>query len=261
MRKQPSMNPWSRTAVAISLALVAGGAWAAAPGYVTSGADSVPVTDASGNCWTTGAWTPANAAAPCHAVARAAAAPVPPPVTQAPAPAPVAPIVQAPAPVIQRINLSTDVLFEFNKAQLRPGAHEKLDELAQTMQGAEVDRVVVVGHADRIASEDYNRDLSERRAQAVKEYLTQKGVAPDRVQTEGKGESEPVAQCGKMGPERGSNQKLVSCLQPDRRVEIEVLGHREVAATGSEPSGTGSGAGTGSGSGSGTASGGASGTR
>ena len=156
MTKQSSMNPWSRTAVAISLALVAGGAWAAAPGYVTSGADSVPVTDASGNCWTTGAWTAANAASPCHAVARAAAAPVPPPVTQAPQPqpAPLAPVVQAPAPVIQRINLSTDVLFEFNKAELRPGANEKLDEIAQTLQGAEVDRVVVVGHADRIASED-----------------------------------------------------------------------------------------------------------
>ena len=93
----------------------------------------------------------------------------------------------------------------------------------------------------------------------MKQYFTQKGLAPDRVQTEGKGESEPVTQCGKMGPERASNRKLVSCLQPDRRVEIEVLGHREVAASGTEPSGAGSGAGTGSGSGSGSGS--ASGTR
>jgi hypothetical protein len=49
------------------------------------------------------------------------------------------------------------------------------------------------------------------------------------VQAEGRGETEPVTQCGKMGPERGNNRKLVSCLQPDRRVEIEVLGHRQVA--------------------------------
>lgn len=234
-----------RTALALSFTLLAGAAWGAAPGYVTSGGDSVPVTDASGNCWTTGAWTPANAASPCHAVPRAAAAPVPPPAPVAqPAPAP-APIVQAPAPVIQRINLSTDVLFEFNKAELRPGAHEKLDELAQTMQGAEVDRVVVVGHADRIASEKYNLDLSERRAAAVKEYLVQKGVAPDRVQTEGKGEAEPISRCGKMGPERASNRKLVACLQPDRRVEIEVLGHRETAAA--PPSGTAGSSGASSG--------------
>lgn len=273
MKKHSSIKPWTPAALAVGLALVAGGAWATAPGYVTSGGDSVPVTDASGNCWTTGAWSPANAASPCHAVAKAAAAPVPPPapVAQpAPAPAP-APLVQAPAPVLQRINLSTDVLFEFNKAELRPGAHEKLDEIAQTMQGAEVDRIVIVGHADRIASEQYNQDLSERRAAAVKEYLVKKGVEPERVEAQGKGESEPIAQCGKMGPERASNKKLVACLQPDRRVEVEVLGHREMAA-GSQPSETGSssssetsgssgtsgGAGT---SGSGGASGGATGSR
>jgi OOP family OmpA-OmpF porin len=108
------------------------------------------------------------------------------------------------------------------------------------MQGAEVDRIVAVGHADRIASEKYNDELSQRRADAVKQYLVQKGVDPQRVETQGAGESQPVAQCGKMGPERASNQKLVACLQPDRRVEIEVLGHREVAA-GEAPSTSGAG--------------------
>lgn len=252
MRKQPvptphpvrHLGPWAQTALALSIALIAGAAGAAAPGYVTSGGDSVPVTDAAGNCWTTGAWSPPNAAGPCHAVATARAAPIPvvkaePAPTPAPAPAALAPV-QAPPPVIQRITLNTDVLFEFGKAQLRPGAHEKLDELAQTMQGAEVDRIVAVGHADRIASDDYNRDLSERRAMAVKEYLVQKGVDGQRVQAEGRGESEPVTQCGKMGPENAKNAKLVSCLQPDRRVEIEVLGHRQVA--GDTPASGGAGA-------------------
>jgi len=265
MRKQSTLFPWSRTALAISIAVMAGAAAAQTPGYVTSAGGGLPVTDASGNCWTTSDWSPALATSPCHAVARAQAAPPPPPVAQpAPAPAPLAPIVQAPPPVIQRINLSTDVLFEFNKAELRPGAHQKLDEVAQTLKGAEVDRVVVIGHADRIASEQYNQDLSERRAAAVKEYLSTKGgVSQERVQAEGRGESEPVAQCGKMGPENAKNAKLVSCLQPDRRVEIEVLGHRQVA--GDTPAGAGAGsagagsAGTGSaGAASGTASGGAS---
>lgn len=241
---------WSCTALAASLLVLSGAAVAAAPGYVTSGGDAVPVTNAAGQCWTTIDWTPINAASPCHAVTRTSAAPVP--VVRAepapaPAPAPVAAAPIAPAPVIQRITLSTDVLFRFNSAELRPGANEKLDELAQTMQGAEVDRIVAVGHADRIASEKYNEELSQRRAEAVKQYLVQKGVDPQRVETQGAGESQPVAQCGKMGPERASNQKLVACLQPDRRVEIEVLGHREVAA-GEAPStsGTGSSAGTGS---------------
>ncbi len=254
MRKQSAISPLTRTALALSLALAAGAA-GAVPGYVTSTANTTPVTDAFGNCWRTGDWSPAVAASPCHSVASAQAAPVP-VVQQAPEPAPapaaLAPV-QAPPPVIQRITLNTDVLFEFNKAQLRPGAHEKLDELAQTMQGAEVDRIVAIGHADRIASENYNKDLSERRAEAVKQYLVQKGVDPQRVQAEGRGEAEPVAQCGKMGPETAKNQKLVSCLQPDRRVEIEVLGHRQVA--GDTPASGGAGSGTSSGAASGSAGG------
>jgi len=230
---------WSCTALAASLLALSGAAVAAAPGYVTSGGDAVPVTNAAGQCWTTIDWTPINAVSPCHTITRTSAAPVP-VVRAEPAP--------APAPVIQRITLSTDVLFRFNSAELRPGAHEKLDELAQTLQGAEVDRIVAVGHADRIASEKYNEELSRKRAEAVKDYLVkERGVDAQRIETEGRGESQPVAECGKMGPERGSNQKLVSCLQPDRRVEIEVLGHREVAA-GEAPStsGAGSSAGTGS---------------
>ncbi|HWA36545.1 MAG TPA: OmpA family protein [Burkholderiales bacterium] len=242
MRKQ-MLSPWSRTAVAVSLALAAGAA-GAVPGYVTSVGDAIPVTDGFGNCWRVGDWTPGMAAAPCHAVARAQAAPVPVVRAEPPAPAPAPIAAPAAPPVLQRITLSTDVLFEFNKAQLRPGAHEKLDELAQTMQGAEVDRIVAIGHADRIASEQYNQELSQRRADAVKEYLVQKGVDPQRVQADGRGESEPVAQCAKMGPERASNQKLVSCLQPDRRVEIEVLGHRQVAGDAPASGGASSGGAT-----------------
>jgi OOP family OmpA-OmpF porin len=147
--------------------------------------------------------------------------------------------------VIQKLTLSTDVLFQFGKAELAPSGVNKLDELASTAQGAEVDRVVIVGHADRIGSEQYNKELSERRAQAVKGYLAQKGASAQRVQAEGKGESAPVTgnECSKMGPERGSNKKLVACLQPDRRVEIEVLGHRQAAGGTQTPSST-SGAGS-----------------
>jgi OOP family OmpA-OmpF porin len=258
MRKQSTISPWTRTAIALSLAMMAGAA-GAAPGYVTSQGDRIPVTDGFGNCWRVGDWSPAMAASPCHAVPTAQAAPVPvvksEPPAPAPAPAALAPV-QAPPPVIQRITLNTDVLFQFGKAELRPGAGEKLDELAQTMQGAEVDRIVAVGHADRIASEDYNKELSERRAEAVKQYLVQKGVDPQRVQAEGRGEAEPVTQCGKMGPERSSNQKLIACLQPDRRVEIEVLGHRQVAGDTPASGGGASGSpGTSSGSTSGSASG------
>jgi OOP family OmpA-OmpF porin len=172
----------------------------------------------------------------------------------APAPAPiaVAPI-EPPRPVLQKITLSTDVLFEFGKAELRDSGKKKLDEIAGGLQGANVEEVLAVGHADRIASEDYNQKLSEQRATAVKDYLVQKGITGDKVRIEGKGEALPVSgeDCKKLGAERASNRKLVACLQPDRRVEIEVFGTRQLAAgeaqpgagATSSPSGSRSGAG------------------
>lgn len=253
--KKSTSARYVEAALAVSLAALAGAA-SAVPGYVTSVGET-PVMSGSGLCWRTGEWSPDKARDPCDAVARAAApAPVPvPPVVEAPpaapAPAPIAaaPIEQPKPPVIQKLTLSTDVLFPFGKAELAPGGQAKLDELARTAQGAEVDRVVIVGNADRIGSEESNQQLSERRAQAVKDYLAAKGVAQDRVQAEGRGESQPVTgdQCKGMGPERKGNAKLISCLQPDRRVEIEVLGSREVAAgTSGSPASSGASAPSGS---------------
>ncbi|HEX5476838.1 MAG TPA: OmpA family protein [Burkholderiales bacterium] len=229
------------TALAVSLAALAGTA-NAVPGYVTS-QERGAVTDSAGHCWRTGEWSPVLAAAPCDAVPRAATPVAPVAVTQEPAPVAAAPEPQ----VIQKLTLSTDVLFPFNKAELLPGGKRKLDDLANTAQGADVDSVKVIGNADRIGSEQYNQKLSEQRAQAVKEYIAQKGVSEDRVQAEGRGESQPVTgdQCQRMGPEKASNRKLVSCLQPDRRVEIEVLGQRQAASAGA-PGAASTGSGTGS---------------
>jgi OOP family OmpA-OmpF porin len=217
--------------LAVALALAAGSAAAQVPGYVTQNGSGA-VTDSSGNCWKTGGWTPAQAAAPCDAVPRAAA-PASPLAAQEPAPAP------APSTVIEKVNLSSDVLFEFDKAVLRPEGRAKLDELATRLADARVDRIEVVGHADRIGKEQYNEQLSQRRAEAVREYLAQTArVDQGQVQAEGRGESDPVTgdQCRNMGPERKSNRKLVDCLQPDRRVDVEVLGSREVAGTAATPS-------------------------
>ena len=86
--------------------------------------------------------------------------------------------------------------------------------------------ILAVGHTDRIGSDAYNQKLSERRAAAVKTYLVSKGVEANRVYTEGKGKKQPVTgtSCKNLGKESGKNKKLVDCLQPDRRVEIEVIG-------------------------------------
>jgi len=232
------------------------------------------VTNPYGLCWRSGFWTPDMAAEPCDTAPRAALAPAPvvvaappPPPAPAPEPAPVvkaepapapAPVavapIEPPRPVLQKITLSTDVLFEFGKAELRDSGKKKLDEIAGGLQGANVDEILAVGHADRIASEDYNQKLSEQRAEAVKDYLVQRGITGEKVRIEGKGEALPVSgeDCKKLGAERASNKKLVACLQADRRVEIEVFGTRQVAAgeatqpgTGatSSPSGSSSGAG------------------
>jgi OmpA-OmpF porin, OOP family len=227
-----------RIALAAALAAVGGVAAAQTPapaasgGYVTNSVRQT-ATGAFGQCVRTGYWTEALAAEPCDATARAASAPVPvaglAPVAQA-APAPI--VVAPPRPVIEKVTLSSDVLFEFGRATLRDEGKQKLDDLAGRISGANVEEIVAVGHADRIASENFNQKLSDERANAVKVYLVDRGMSPQLVKTEGKGESQPVTDCRKMGAERASNKKLVNCLQPDRRVEIEVFGTRETSGTG-----------------------------
>ena len=250
----------SAIALAAALATFAGAAAAQgsqpnrpAPitGYATSSGGNVVISQ-FGSCVRTGQWTPADAAEPCDRVARADLAPIPvaapqpepapaPQAQAAPAPVPLAQP-EPPRPVIQKLTLSTDVLFDFGKAELKDSGKARLDQLAAEIKGADVDEIIAVGHADRIASEDYNQRLSEMRAQAVKDYLTEQRVTAQRVTAEGRGESQPVTgeDCKKLGAERGSNKKLISCLQPDRRVEIEVLGSRQVA--GDSPAAAGAGA-------------------
>jgi len=241
----PSAGFAAPAAASASAASAASGATGARPGGMPGYAvasDGRVVLSGFGQCVRSGHWTPANAAEPCDRMASAALpAPVPvaaPKLEPAPAPIAVAPP-EPPRPVIQKVTLATDVLFDFNKAELKDSGKQKLDELVGQVKDASIDEIIAVGHADRIASEDYNQKLSEQRAEAVKEYLGQKVANANRVTAQGKGESAPVSDCGKMGPETGSNKKLVSCLAPDRRVEIEVLGTRQVAA-GDAPAAAGS---------------------
>ena len=195
-------------------------------------ARGVVVKSGTGLCWRTGYWTPALAEsvmygqfpvgcecdkdlmpkAKCEPPA-AAAAPA-----KAAAPAPAA----APKPAAQKVTLAADALFDFNKADLRPEGKAKLDKLANDIKGIKLEVILAVGHADRLGDDAYNQKLSEKRAASVKSYLVSKGVDANRVYAEGKGEKQPVTkpdQC--KGPK---SKKVVDCLQPDRRVEIEIIG-------------------------------------
>jgi OOP family OmpA-OmpF porin len=121
-----------------------------------------------------------------------------------------------------KITLAADALFDFNKATLRPEGKQKLDELVTKAKGIKLEVIIAVGHADRIGTDAYNQKLSEKRAEAVKAYLVSKGVEPNRVYTEGKGKKQPVTKADQCkGPK---SKKVMDCLQPDRRVEIEVIG-------------------------------------
>ncbi len=186
-------------------------------------------------CWRTGYWSPAMAICECDPdIAQACTPPaplaavVPPPATVAPAPAPAAPA-PAPAPravtpVSQKVTLKADTLFDFDKSVLRPDGRRELDDLIEKLKMIEIDSIIDIGHADRIGSHMYNQKLSMRRAESVKAYLVSKGVPANRIFTDGKGETQPVTRPGECkGP---ATKNVIACLQPDRRVEIEVIGTR-----------------------------------
>lgn len=202
-------------------------------GYVLDGSGNF-VINSTGLCWHTAQWTPALAVEPCDPTIKAAAAPAPAPAPvmaqavrpePAPAPAPAA-VVQAPvvAPVAmpQRISFSGDALFAFDKAALQPEGRTLLDGLVKQLAGATYDNLMVTGHTDRIGSSRYNQKLSEQRAQTVKSYLVNQNIQASRIDAMGKGETQPVTKAGDC--KGAKSAKVIACLQPDRRVDIEMKG-------------------------------------
>lgn len=118
------------------------------------------------------------------------------------------------------------VYFPFNKAALTDEAKAQLDTLAKTLRAAkDIDSARVVGAADRIGSTSYNDKLSEKRAEAVRDYLIARGYANASVtHTRWVGKSEPVTKCSK----KLTGKKLIACLQNDRRVQIDIVYKSEV---------------------------------
>jgi OOP family OmpA-OmpF porin len=124
---------------------------------------------------------------------------------------------------VRKITLQSKALFDFDKAVLKPEGRAALDaEVVAKMAGVQkLELVLVSGHTDRIGSDAYNQKLSERRADAVRDYLVSKGVPRDRVETLGLGEKQPVTG---TSCQQKNRKALIECLQPDRRVEVEVKG-------------------------------------
>lgn len=196
-------------------------------GYLVDSSSAI-VMSGGGLCWHTSDWTPARAVEPCDPTIRpVAAAPAPEPIVAEVAPPPPPPVVvpPPPPPVPQKVSFSADALFAFDKSVLKPEGKVMLDDLLSKLSGTTYDAILVTGHADRIGSDAYNQKLSVRRAESVKAYLVSKNVAANRVEAKGMGEKQPVTKPGEC--KGAKSAKVIACLQPDRRVDVEMQGTKQ----------------------------------
>ncbi len=122
---------------------------------------------------------------------------------------------------VKPVTETKSVYFGFGKSVLTKDGRTALDALATDIKakGNSVVAVRVAGYADRIGSATANEKLSKKRADAVRKYLVSKGVVNAQVvETRWFGDSAPATDC----PKKMSKAKLIKCLQPDRRVDVEV---------------------------------------
>ena len=170
-----------------------------------------------------GAPTPApapRAAVPAYvAPAPASVAVMPPPPALAPRPG-----IVAPPPAPAKVTFSADSLFDFARADVTPAGAKHLKTFAADVKGVDYEVITVIGHTDRIGPHASNMKLSERRAESVKTYLVQSAAIPAaKIAVKGAGETDPVTKPGECAGEEVT-RKLIACLQPDRRVQVEVSG-------------------------------------
>jgi OOP family OmpA-OmpF porin len=140
------------------------------------------------------------------------AAPAAPMVVSESAPSPA-----QPQPVSEKVSFAAEALFDFDKAVVKDEGKAALDDLMSKLQGMNTEVMIAVGHSDSVGADAYNEKLSLRRADAVKAYLVSKGLDPARLYTEGKGETQPIA-----------DNRSADGRAKNRRVTIEVVGTRTI---------------------------------
>jgi OOP family OmpA-OmpF porin len=117
--------------------------------------------------------------------------------------------------VSEKVTFAADAFFDFDKSALKPEAQAKLADLVDKTKAISLEVVIAVGHTDSVGEGAYNQKLSVARADAVKNFLIGKGIEKNRIYTEGKGASQPVA-----------DNKTAEGRAKNRRVEVEVVGTR-----------------------------------
>jgi len=148
--------------------------------------------------------------------------------TKAATPAPVAvPVTPSARPALSKETyvLLTDTLFKFDKSgsgDMIPGGLQRLADVAQRLKAYKsIQTLTVFGYTDRLGTDDYNDKLSEARAKTVQAYLESLGVKSGASVAQGKGKRDPVSKDCSV---TASREQQIICLQPDRRVTIEVTG-------------------------------------
>jgi len=195
----------------VAALLVSASAFAAKPGYVADQSTDAVTRNSYNECWKTTYFNKdTEGLVECGDKAAAVAA--------APAAAPAAPVV-----VEEKVTLSAKVLFAFDKAVLRTEAQSVLDPLVARLKGySHLKSVEINGYTDFMGKEKYNLVLSQKRADAVKDYFVAGGVPADKVMTEGHGAegATMTEECKSQFKTKKQRAALKSCLEPDRRVEL-----------------------------------------
>jgi outer membrane protein OmpA-like peptidoglycan-associated protein len=127
----------------------------------------------------------------------------------------------------ERFTLGADALFAFDRstmADVLPGGRAALDELAARLMSVyqSVVSITVTGHTDRLGSDAYNQALSLARARTIRDYLAMRGLPAEAMVVAGEGKTHPVT---KDCP-AGHSAVVIQCLQPDRRVTIDIVGEK-----------------------------------
>ncbi len=115
------------------------------------------------------------------------------------------------------ITFASGILFDYNKSSLQPASKANLDQLVATLKKYDDTNLLIVGHTDDKGADDYNKTLSEKRAQSVTNYVSQHGITTSRVTLEGKGEVEPL----------GDNTTDAGRAQ-NRRVEVAIFANKKM---------------------------------
>ena len=163
------------------------------------------ITDSAGNCVRTGTWKKEDMTVDCGAK----------PVVEAKAPPPPPPPPPPAEPVYEKTTLSSEALFDHDKSNLKPEGKKAIDTVAEKIRGmgASVVDIEIIGHTDSQGSEEYNQQLSVRRATSVRDYIVSNYPTVDAsiIRITGMGETSPVA-----------DNKTKEGRAQNRRVELNV---------------------------------------